>query len=130
MPFQVFSIAAVACTAREHLTMQGKSFQTKKLIMCQNRQPAQTSVSVGSFQAKGEPISDAEVDSLTNTEAVGEATMVGTREGDDILTRGLHYTSYMNTWQQPIKSAPNYADCHIEWVMMSHMPCAADILQK
>lgn len=109
--------------------MQGKSFQTKKLIMCQYRQPAQASVSVGSFQAEGEPISDAEVDSLANTEAVGEATMVGTREGDDILTRGLHYTSYMNTWQQPITSAPNYADCHSEWVMISHMPCAAGILQ-
>lgn len=58
--------------------------------MCQDRQSAQAPVSLSSFQAKGEPVPDAEVDSFTNTKAIGEATMVGTREGDDVLSWRLY----------------------------------------
>ena len=58
--------------------------------MCQDRQPAEAPVPLSSFQAKGKPVPNAEVDSFTNTEAIGEAAMVGAREGDDKLSWCLY----------------------------------------
>ena len=84
------------------LTMQGKAFKAQKLVMGQYRQPAQAPVSIGSFQAKGKPVSNAEVHSLTHTEAVGEAAMVGTREGDDILTRSLNHSCHTYAWTEQL----------------------------
>ena len=55
---------------KKKLTMNGKPFKAQQLIMGQDRQPAEPSVPLSSIQPKGEPVPNAEVDSLTNAEAI------------------------------------------------------------
>ncbi len=52
------------------LTVNGKPFKAQQLIMGQDRQPAEPSVPLSSVQSKGKPVPNAEVDSLTNAEAI------------------------------------------------------------
>lgn len=77
--------------------MYSETLEAQQLIMSQNRQPAEPPVPLGSLQPKREPISNAEVDSFTNTEAIGETAMVGAREGDDILSWCLHHACHPHT---------------------------------
>lgn len=73
--------------------------------MCQDRQPAQAPVSLSSFQAKGKPVPNAEVDSFTNTEAIGEAAMVGAGEGDDKLSWCLDNAPDIDAYRVRIHSS-------------------------
>ena len=78
--------------------MDGQPFKAQQLIMSQDREPAEAPVPLGGLQPKGEPVPNAKVDSLTNTEAVGEAAMVGAGEGDDILPWCLYHTSHLHAY--------------------------------
>lgn len=80
--------------------MDGQALEAQQLIMGQDGQPAEPSVPLGCLQAEGEPVPNAEVDCLANAEAVGEAAVVGAREGDDVLPWCLHHTRHMHTCQQ------------------------------
>ncbi|KAA6418301.1 MAG: hypothetical protein FRX49_11810 [Trebouxia sp. A1-2] len=55
---------------KDKLTVNGKPFKAQQLIMGQDRQPAEPSVPLSSVQSKGEPVPNAEIDSLTNAEAI------------------------------------------------------------
>lgn len=94
------------------LTVDGQAFKAQQLIMCQDRQPAEAPVPLSSLQPKGKPVSNAEVDSLANTEAIGEAAMVGTREGDDILPWCLYHASYLHAYMPQMQSDLGQAKTH------------------
>ncbi len=90
---------------RGQLTAKVACFLAEQLLVRQNRQPCQVPVPLASICSIRKPISSGKIDSLPNVEAIGEARVVGSGEGNHQLAWVLYGPEDLDAWRQMLALA-------------------------